>query len=58
MTKTEFHQRPFGSAYDPVLNGIAQGLAALYPPVEHPNSFADAADPQRDGTGKEDEDDQ
>lgn len=56
MIKTELHSRPFGSTYDPVLNGIARGLADLYLPVEQPSSFADASGPHVDCAEEQDED--
>lgn len=30
-----------GSSHDPVLHGVATGLADLFPPVDHPVGFAD-----------------
>ncbi len=30
--------RSFRTGYDPVLNGVAQGLGDLFPPVPHPES--------------------
>lgn len=35
-TSAALHPRAFGSAYDPVLQGVADGLAALFPPVHTP----------------------
>ncbi|GEP11466.1 hypothetical protein [Methylobacterium gnaphalii] len=34
LTKTEFDERSFGSTLDPLLHGVAQGLARLFPPIE------------------------
>ena len=56
MIKTELQSRSFGTAYDPVLNGIARGLADLFPLIEEPSSFAKASDPQDDFTDEQDED--
>ncbi len=35
-TSAALHPRAFGSTYDPVLQGVADGLAALFPPVHTP----------------------
>lgn len=35
MSTSEHEERSFGSSFDPLLNGVAQGLAALFPPVEN-----------------------
>lgn len=35
-TSAALHPRAFGSAYDPVLQGVADGLAALFLPVPTP----------------------
>lgn len=35
-TSAALHPRAFGSAYDPVLQGVADGLAALFLPVHTP----------------------
>jgi hypothetical protein len=32
-----------GSSHDPILHGVATGLADLFPPVDHPVGFADGA---------------
>jgi len=37
MTKSDPHPRPYGSAFDAVLHGVAQGLCTLFPPVENPH---------------------
>ncbi|GLS43822.1 hypothetical protein [Methylobacterium brachythecii] len=34
LTKTELDERSFGSPFDPLLHGVAQGLANLFPPIE------------------------
>lgn len=34
LVRPDIGERSFGSAYDPVLCGVAQGLARLFPPVE------------------------
>ena len=34
LFKPEIGDHTFGSSFDPVLNGVAQGLASLFPPVE------------------------
>lgn len=36
LMKPMLHPREFGSAFDPVLSGVADGLEALFPPVPHP----------------------
>ena len=33
-TRHETEPSPFASAFDPVLTGVAQGLARLFPPVQ------------------------
>ena len=35
-TSATLHPRALGSAYDPVLQGVADGLAALFLPVHTP----------------------
>lgn len=35
-TSAALHPRAFGSAYDPVLQGVADGLAPLFPPIHTP----------------------
>lgn len=34
LHKPDIGEHSFGSAFDPVLCGVAQGLARLFPPVE------------------------
>ncbi len=34
----------FGSRFDPILNGVAQGLASLFPPVEAAHARRDASE--------------
>lgn len=34
LFRPDIDEHSFGSAYDPVLCGVAQGLARLFPPVE------------------------
>lgn len=41
MRTIDPHTPSFGSSHDPVLHGVAIGLADLFPPVEHPASVAD-----------------
>jgi hypothetical protein len=36
MIKSDYHPRAFGSAFDPLLDGVAQGLADLFPLSEPP----------------------
>lgn len=33
LTNANFSTRSFGSDHDPVLDGVARGLEALFPPV-------------------------
>jgi hypothetical protein len=35
MTLPDHEERSFGSPYDPLLNGVAQGLATLFPPIDN-----------------------
>ncbi|TXN20934.1 MULTISPECIES: hypothetical protein [Methylobacterium] len=35
MPAGEHEERSFGSSFDPLLNGVSQGLAALFPPIEN-----------------------
>ncbi len=35
MTTSDHEERSFGSPYDPLLNGVAQGLAMLFPPIDN-----------------------
>jgi hypothetical protein len=35
------HTPSFGSSHDPVLHGVASGLAELFPLVDHPAGLAD-----------------
>ena len=57
MIKSELRIHSFGSSYDPVLSGIARGLADLYPPVEHPSVTAEPDEQRMDFTPEQDEDD-
>jgi hypothetical protein len=41
MRTIDPHTSSFGSSHDPVLHGVASGLADLFRPVEHPASLAD-----------------
>ncbi|WP_407530246.1 hypothetical protein [Methylobacterium oryzisoli] len=36
LIKPLLHPREFGSAFDPVLSGVADGLGTLFPLVPHP----------------------
>lgn len=38
------HTPSYGSSHDPVLHGVADGLADLFPLVEQPDRFVDDAD--------------
>ncbi|GEP01186.1 hypothetical protein [Methylobacterium haplocladii] len=35
MTTADPVDRSFGSSFDPLLSGVAQGLATLFPPIEN-----------------------
>lgn len=35
ISTTDRAERSFGSSFDPLLNGVAQGLATLFPPIEN-----------------------
>jgi len=56
MIKSELRIQTFGSSYDPVLSGIARGLADLYPPIEHPGLTAEPNEQRVDFTSEQDED--
>ena len=57
MLKPELEEQNFGSSFDPVLNGVAHGLARLFPPIEnvHPSErdedASDRAASESDGRG-------
>ena len=36
MRTVDSYTPSFGSSHDPVLHGVASGLAELFPPVDHP----------------------
>lgn len=57
MIKSELRIQSFGSSYDPMLSGIARGLADLYPPVEHPSVAAEPYEQEVDFTPEQNEDD-
>ena len=48
MRTIDPHTLSFGSSHDPVLHGVASGLADLFPPVDHPAGLAD--EPQEEPT--------
>ena len=35
MLKPELEEQGYGSAFDPVLTGVAHGLARLFPPIDN-----------------------
>ena len=56
MIKSELRIQSFGSSYDPILSGIARGLADLYPPIENPGLTAEPNEQMVDFTSEQDED--
>jgi hypothetical protein len=44
MRTLDLHAPTFGSSHDPVLHGVAAGLADLFPPVDHPTRQMDEPD--------------
>ena len=49
MLKPELEDESYGSSFDPVLNGVAHGLARLFPPVHNiRGSERDEDAPQHD----------
>ena len=45
MRTVDSYTPSFGSSHDPVLHGVASGLAELFPPVHHPaNSVGELQD--------------
>ena len=41
MRTLDLHAPTFGSSHDPILHGVATGLADLFPPVDHPVGLVD-----------------
>lgn len=53
-TRPETGQTRFGSSFDPVLSGVAQGLARLFPPVRHTRNPEEGDAPAHRAPGRDD----
>ena len=54
-TRPEAEPARFDSSFDPVLSGVAQGLARLFPPVEHTRKPQDGSEHPHPAQGLDDE---
>ncbi|WP_336487051.1 hypothetical protein [Methylobacterium nigriterrae] len=48
MIKSDPHLHSYGSAFDAVLHGVAQGLGSLFPPVAQPRPAEPDEEQSRD----------